>query len=120
MAAFLVLYIFNSANDSTVNLYKLPTPISVESIIEDFEDLSDNNEIPSEEVLNEGTKRLYIPKDYTGQSGEVFYLGIASNIYMYKIETLTENEKEVLVYRLDDMFVNIALPQSKFNIHEIK
>lgn len=118
-AAFLILYIFNSFNDSAVNLNKLPAPVTVESIIEDFKDLSDNNELSIESITYQDTKKLYVPVNYTGQSGEVFYLVIASDIYKYKIETVTENEKDRLVYRLNDRFVNITLPESKFKIYEI-
>lgn len=120
VAAFLILYIFNSINDSTVNYNKLPAPISIDTIIEDFEDLSDNSELPSEVVNYQGTKNLYLPLEYTGQSGEVFYLVMASDIYMYKIEALSKDDKDVLVYKLKDVFVNITLPEYKFNIYEIK
>lgn len=121
VAAFLILYIFNSVNDSTVNLNKLPDPINVGTIIEDFKDLSDNGELPREAAQYEGGKRLYVPLDYTGQSGEVFYLLIDSDIYMYKIEAEDKgSKKDVLIYELNDIFVNIALPESKFKIYEIE
>lgn len=113
LAAFLILYLFN-------NVFREPSlstlvTIGVDDIISDFADLTDNPELPA--TINGSEKYLYVPKDFTGVSGQVFYL-VIDDIYQYKIES--GEDKEKLNYNLKNTFNNIRLPEDRFNIYEIK
>lgn len=116
-AAFLILYLLN-VTDHFNFISTQPATMEVKTIIEDFKDLSDNEELPAQVREDKELKELYIPLDYAGQSGEVFYLVIDSSIYKYKI--VAQDNKTKLIYELKDTFYNIVLPSSKFNIYEIK
>ncbi|HZK42670.1 MAG TPA: hypothetical protein VFC73_00065 [Syntrophomonadaceae bacterium] len=121
IVAFLIIYLFNYNDSSSLEDISLqPENIEIAALIDDFKDLSDNDELPLEVITADYPRNLYIPHDFTGQSGELFYLSIDNSIYKYKIELLEDNDKASFVYILKDVFENITLPESKFKKHAIK
>lgn len=113
-AAFLLLYLFNNILfDSTPSR---PAIIRAEDIIKDFTDLSDNPELPSTANSPGQEKYLYVPRDFKGQAGAVFYV-VIDDIYQYKIEMATDSQ--TISYNLKNSFNNIRLPEERFTIYDL-
>ncbi len=116
LGAFLIIYLFNNNNLLDLAPSK-PATIKVADIIKDFGDLSDNPELTSPVKNENGDKYLYVPLDYTGQAGEVFYLVADDAIYKYKIELPADSQS--ISYSLKDTFNNIVLPETKFTVYDL-
>lgn len=89
----------------------MPIGIKASDIVEEFKDLSN--------TADNDLKRLYFPKDFSGQAGDVFYLVVEEQIYKYKIEVAEGKSSLDLVYELKDTYDSIVLPTDKFKIFDL-
>ena len=118
IVAFVILIIFYKAD--TANSFKhepQPSPITKDEILADFKSTESKN-INSN---NAQTKYLFFPTGYSGNQGDLFYVGktegdtICTEKYF-----LTKTEKDgELTYVLKDTWQNFLLPPEKFETYKL-
>ncbi|KUG03467.1 hypothetical protein ASZ90_019103 [hydrocarbon metagenome] len=80
--------------------------------------------IGADSEINQDTSTIFFPRDYRGESGEVFYISSENDngyiTYKYRIEEIEAGTVKELQYKLEQTWEGIKIPEDKFDAYRME
>jgi len=113
---FIALLFFYNSSGKDLFTFE-PETVKKEEILNDFKKLADDKQTSTGEVIN--IKYIFFPLDYTGEAGDLFYVGkeTGDNYFTEKYLIKKTDDGRDLIYILKDTWENVRLPEAKFETY---